>query len=383
MFNLSCKAQEQHEQADWEIRMRRFQTPMSFTKEGQTQTETSEYAIGGCRGSIVTMEVNATKLRSLKYEVLAPSGTTIASENLYLQANRAIGKPIRLPESGFYRVRLTTSADAESRQSCLKYQNRQCVSQTTFYVYPYDFQTSFRGNPEAPALHVGERGEGTVTVAEPLSRRITVEAGQKVMAHVSATGGSVLCSAERGEGGSLATSQVAGGCQVVLPEGDRDATYVLGVTTTTNTAVGISISVEPAAVEQPKTVERPTLAMGKETEGLLDVTAPPGSRALIQAEREWNIELSAPGSYSLVVVPSGLARLEVAVTLYNRATEEVVIDRVRVTARRTISADFAAAGAYVLRITPMAYDAQVAQGHAKYTLLLQPVLGKRGKGGVP
>ena len=329
----------------------------------------------------MTLEVNVTKLRSLRYELLAPSGTTVATENLYFQAKQAIGKPIRLPESGFYRMRLTTTADAESRQSCTKYQNRQCVNQTTFYVYPYDFRVSFRGNAEAAALHVGERGEGTVTVAEPLSRRITVEAGQRVRTQVLATGGPILCSVERAQGGSLATSPVAGGCQVALPEGDRDATYVLGVTTTTNTAVGISILVELAPLaDEAKTVDQPTLAVGKETEGLLELTAPSGSRALSQAQREWYIDLSAPASYSLTVVPSGLAHLEVAVTLYNRATEEVLIDRVRVNARKVLSADVPVAGRYVLRITPLAYDPQTAQGRGKYTVLLQPASSKHGRG---
>jgi hypothetical protein len=327
---------------------------------------TFDYPVGGCRGSIVNLDVEVAKVQGLRFELRAPSGTTVASEDLSLRIGHVLGKSIRLPESGFYQVRLTANLASESRQTCTKYQGKTCSQQQSYYVYPFDFHVGFRGNAEAPALRVGERGDGTVTAQEPLSRRVTVEGGERLQARVVATVGRVVCTAHKPDGTSLPVIATAGGgCQVVFPASERDVDYALSVASAANEPAGVTLLVEAAGGSKK------TLTAGAQAEDNFELLAPPGSRGLLEAQAEWAIKVPARGNYTLTVVPSGLARLEVDVMLYNRSTEEIVVDHVRVAGRRALATNFPAPGEYVLRVTPLTYDAQSAQGHAKYTLLLQ------------
>jgi hypothetical protein len=365
MLNLICKNQERQDQHDWEDRTRRFSKPMSYKDDASTAVQVNEYAIGGCRGSIVTLELTATHLRTLKYELLSPSGTTVATEQFTISTGTTIGKSVRLPESGFYTMRVTTTAAGEGRTQCTKAVKGTCTAQQSVTVYPTEFVVGFRGNAEAPAIRLGERAEGTVTQAQPLSRRIAVEAGQRLRVRVIVAGGQVACRAEAPDGSAIAMTSSASGCQGPLPETERDATYVIALTTTAPTPAGVSILAEAAGSEQN------TLALDKETAGLFELTAPSGSPTLAQARAEWSVDVAQPGGYALTVVPSGLARLEVEVTFYNRTTEEIIVDRARVSGRKMLPLNIPASGRYALRVTPLTYDAPSAQGKAKYTLLFQ------------
>lgn len=365
MVNLLCKNQERQDQQEWEDRMRRFSKPKSYKDDADAAVQINEYVVGGCRGSIVNLELTAPHLRTLKYELVSPSGTTVATEQFTVSGGTAIGKAVRLPESGFYKMRVTTTATGESRTQCTKAVKGTCTAQQSYLAYPIEFVVAFRGNADAPVIRLGERAEGTVTQAQPLSRRVAVEAGQRLRVRVIVAGGQVACRAEAPDGSAIAMTSSPTGCQGALPETERDATYVIALSTAATTPAGVSILAEAAGSDQN------TLTLDKETAGVFELTAPSGSPTLAQARAEWSVEVGQPGGYTLTVIPSGLARLEVDVAFYNRTTEEIIVDRVRVSGRKALPLNIPVPGRYVLRVTPLTYDAQSAQGKAKYTLMFQ------------
>jgi hypothetical protein len=342
---------------------------MMFSGESEVPTRHFEYSVGGCRGAIVNLEVQPLRLSGLRYEVLAPSGTTVTSEELSSYSDRVVGKAIRLPESGFYRVLLTTSAQGEQRTGCAKYagagKERRCIQEQSWTVYPVQFQVAFRGNAETPALKLGEQGDGTVTQREPFSRRVLAEAHGKTMVRVVASGGRVECRVEAPDGTAIPTSSTSGGCHMMFPEGARDVSYALSITSMSTDPVGISV-----IVEAPK--ERTTpLVLGKEAEGIFELNAQAIGVGQADNAVDWSIEIPVTGTYELTIVPSGLARLELEITLYNRSSEEVIFDRKHVSGRVLLPTKFPVAGQYVLRVSPVKYDVQRTQWRAKYSLLIQ------------
>lgn len=366
LLSLKCKSEVKHAREDWENQMRRFGSNVMFAGEAEQGTQVESYTVGGCRGSIVSLDLTPIKLQSLRYELIAPSGTIVASEELSASRGHALGKAIRLPESGFYRVRFTSQTSSEPRDVCSRFEgsgsNRRCIDPRTIYVYPFRFQVTFRGNAEAPALHAGEQADGTVTVREPLSRRIAAEAGQRIIARVIATGGVVSCRPEDSNGAPLVSVRTSDGCTAQLPVTDRDATYVVALATASTEPVGVVLRVDEA-----RSV-RNVLRFNAEASGEFVAADARGGDAANQAE--WSIDVTASGTYVLTLVPSGLARLIVDATVYNTATEEVLLDHVRAAVRKDIRLVFPTAGAYLLQLNAVSFDAQRTQGHAKYTLTL-------------
>jgi hypothetical protein len=149
---------------------------------------------------------------------------------------------------------------------------------------------------------------------------------------------------------------------------------VLALTGAGNAPVGVTIIVEGGpggGAGGGADAAKRELVLGKDSEGTFELTARPGDPALAQITHDWAFEAAKPGKYALTVVPSGLARLEVDVLMFNLATEELIIDRVRVNGRRVLNASIPVAGKYVVRLSPANYNAQAAPASAKYTLGLQ------------
>jgi hypothetical protein len=82
-INIGCQQENQRTMKAWEDQTRRFGTPVSFaSKDAKADGVVIQYQVGGCRGSLVNLELNIKRLSGLKYEILAPSGTTIAAEEM-------------------------------------------------------------------------------------------------------------------------------------------------------------------------------------------------------------------------------------------------------------------------------------------------------------
>lgn len=368
-YDVLCKEANSEKQAHWRDLTRTFGDRVALDDGSAKETvQNAEYKVRGCRGTVVVPEVTPTTLNSMHVSILAPSGTQIYDQAFQNEGRPVRGSGLRLPETGTYTVRVSTTAASKAVDVCTKHTGSffkgECVEHGTQYVYPVAYSIGFKGSSGASALSAGERADGTITSQQPFARRIAMDRHVDGQVTITSMGGAPVAARLVREDGGLVAQQNGTSLTLPIPSSAREAVYLLDVSVgqgSQPTALTVSVDTGTATARQ-LTLGQETVAEFQGLPGDLSGEASAAHRA------EWTFSAHRLGTARLTVVPSGMAGLVVSVAVYNRTTEETVLNDTRVERSATLSFPVRRVGDYLVVITPLQVHA--GQGTAKYTLAL-------------
>lgn len=374
-FNIPCKLRNESKRNEFEASSRTFsETTAVHTVDDEPTEYSIEQKVRGCRGETIVPELDRTAVGSVRYEILAPSGVVVASRDLAAGTAAVRGAPIRLPETGYYTLRLTSQSAAVAEEYCAKSGGfLKCDQWATRTVHSHEYALRFLGSAAAPTMAVGEQNDGTVTAQEPLARHLQVEAGSSARLVVRSIDGTPLRVRVQDERGILIDEERTGNYVTTLNSSDGATTYSIDVSLDSASApTGITVALEHFAgaggelrAGPPLEGEFASLPALFDAEG--DTEHAALSRAMVA---QWQIPTLSTGDHTLTLVPSGRAGLVLSVSVFNVETEEALAQNVIVSSRTTIPLEVPVVGAYVVDVVPLKATPAATNGVAKYTVEL-------------
>lgn len=374
-FNIPCKLRNESKRSEFEASSRSFSDDTRVnTVDDEPTAHSVEQKVRGCRGDMIVPEVEATAVGLTRFEIVAPSGVVVATREVAPATAVVRGAPIRLPETGYYTLRLVSQSAAVTEDYCAKSGGfLKCDQWAKRVVHTHDFTLRFRGSADAPTMAVGERGDGTVTVQEPLTRHLQLDAGSSARLVVSSIDGTALRVRVQDELGIVVDEEHTQSYVTTLSAKEGPATYSVDVSLDAATApTGISIALDAYAGAGGEL--RPGQALEGEFASLPAVFDAEGSDDHAALSRtmvaQWQMPTLDSGEHLLTLVPSGRAGLVLSVSVFNVETEEALAQDVVVSSRTAIPLEVPVAGDYVVDVVPVRASPTATNGVAKYTVEL-------------
>jgi hypothetical protein len=366
-INVLCQQRNRRATEEWQARSRSFADKYDVDAVLEEELHATEFGMRGCRGTVVVPVVQSANATWVELQIVAPSGTRILHSRYNVGGATAHGEPLRLPETGYYTLRLVSRGSAQNLERCA---NLTCSRKEQFVGYPRTLSLAFGGSAGALPLLLGETAEGTVAAGSPLSRRIMLDPGMSGRLSITAADAAVLrVQLERAAGGSAYDNR--GVQHLVLAEAeDMGGSYILTISAEQPQPAGVRIRLDEYQVEMRQLViggegqaTFGDLPGGFSLQGSVDQEL---ARALVQT---WRFEATAAGRRDLTVIPSGRAGLAVSVSVYDGRTGETIVEGHRVNARTVVPLQLPAAGVFVVEVVPIAVGTSTAE--PVYTLQLR------------
>lgn len=367
-IDLICKQNNKRREDEYRDKARTFSDAFTVEREPDAAQQNVEYRVRGCRGAVVAAEVTPRALQSINLALLAPSGTTVYEHALHSEGRPFLDRSVRLPETGYYTVRASTTAAGKSSSVCTKYDKRQCVAHEQRTTYPLAYTIAFRGSAGVPPITLGDRTDGTITPGQPFARRIALDRNVRATVTVTAAGGARVSGRLERDDGSLVAAQDGEHLSLTVNPAPREATYLLSVAAAGGGAGPTAVSV---VVDTTSGGAR-RLALGQDVTAEF-VNLPPSlaGGAAEAARAEWAFQSARPGPVRLTIVPSGMTGLVVTVAVYDQKTEETVLPETRVARATTVPLALKRPGGYLVVVTPVQARTTPEHASAKYTLKVE------------
>lgn len=342
----SCEDKHRDAVNKWEEQWRDFggRVVRSSTQQG-SNSRSETVRVRGCRGEVVALELRNSTLRSLTYNLMAPSGRTVASASLNPnRRNGARSAYIQLPETGTYQLVLNAESD-----STTYLQNSR--------TYYFNYELRFPGGGQQP-LVVGASETGTLDPNGTYSRRIEVKPGRRVRLTASIQGEapSRITIAEE-DGNPIVDSPLTGRRLVqILPISNDERTYLVRVDAETRDA-GRGVEFRLDEVEESSF----TLTLGTQVRdsfpGLprtFDGRRPGDSERMEEFLRSYTLEFEGTGQVTLTVDVAEAAGLVVSMNMFGKESQALLLKNRLIAGRTRIPLMIETQEPIIIEVRPVA-----------------------------